>query len=370
MQILPRLEAGGVERGTIEITRGLVAAGYKAIVVSEGGRLAYQVESAKGMHITLPVASKNPFTMLFNVFRIRKLINKYNVDIVHARSRAPAWSAYRAALKTRAKFVTTFHGTYSIGNWFKRKYNSVMVLGERVIAISDFIKEHILENYECEPDRIRVIHRGVDIEQFHPEKVNHRRIMQMLDKLNVPEDKQIVLLPGRFARWKGHEVLLRALVPLNKDDYYCLLVGDYQRNPSYRRELEKLIKELDLVGSVRIVGHMVDMPAVYAISNIVVSASTSQPEAFGRIAVEGQAMGKMVVATDHGGACETILPNKSGWLVEPGNVEALSAGINKALNLSDQMRKRVANKAIGHIRKEFSVVQMIEKTLAVYQELL
>lgn len=370
LQILPRLESGGVERGTVDITKGLVKKGFTVIVVSEGGRLAYQVDAAGGKHITMPVASKNPFRMWLNIFKIRKLIRKYDVDLVHARSRAPAWSAYFACKNTKAKFMTTFHGTYSLKGLGKKWYNSIMTKGERVIAISEFIKTHMVEHYGLQEDEITVIHRGVDLSQFKPDAVNHRRVMQMLEKLKIPEDKQMILLPGRFARWKGHEILLRALEHIPKEEFFCLMVGDYGRNLSYRKELERLVRHLGLEGSVRFVGHMVDMPALYAVSNIVVSASTSQPEAFGRISIEGQAMGKLVVATNHGGSCETIIDGKTGWLVEPGDVEGLSSAILNALHLSSRVRKRIANKAIAHVTAEFSMEQMIDKTIDVYKGLI
>lgn len=368
LQVLPSLVSGGVERGTIEIAKAAKAHGITPIVVSSGGHMVHQLQYAHITHITLPVSSKNPFIIWRNISRLEKIIKEHHVDIIHARSRAPAWSAYFAAKKTGIRFFTTFHGTYSIHNPLKGYYNSIMAKGEKVIAISEFIRSHIMEEYKLDEKCIEVIPRGVDLNHFSPEKVNSHRLLQILEKLKLPEDKKIILLPGRFARWKGHATLLEALVHLPKEDYFCVLAGDYNKNPSYRKELEQLIHKLHLSESVRIIGNQNDMPALYSAVNIVVSASHSQPEAFGRTIVEAQAMGKMVIATRHGGACETVIDNKTGWLVEPGNAGEMAEALLKALKLPEKQRKIMAAHAQKHIAGHFSLTKMTERTLSLYDQ--
>jgi glycosyltransferase involved in cell wall biosynthesis len=370
LQILPALGgSGGVERGTVEIAGAINAAGGRAIVASEGGLLVHDLARVNAEHVLLPVASKNPIVMYRNIQRLADLIRHQHVDVVHVRSRAPAWSAYFACQRTKVPLVTTFHGTYSIGNWLKRKYNSVMTFGERVIAISAFIGGHVRRHYGVPVEKIRVIHRGVDLEKFDPEKVSAERVIKLSTEWRLPDGVPIIMLPGRQTRWKGQLVLIDAIAKLERKDIRCLLVGSDQGREDYRRELENRIMQHGLEEVIRIVEHCDDMPAAYKLTDLVISASTD-PEAFGRIVCEAQAMGRPVIATDHGGARETVLPDVTGWLTPPGDSDALAAAIVKGLSLDNAARTQLAGTAIEHVRKNFSKTQMCDKTLDVYNEVL
>ena len=370
LQILPALGgSGGVERGTVEIAGAINSAGGRAVVASEGGLLVHDLTRVNAEHITLPVASKNPIVMYRNIQRLIDLIRTERVDVVHVRSRAPAWSAYFACQRTKVPLVTTFHGTYSIGNWLKRKYNSVMTFGDRVIAISTFIGGHVRRHYGVPVEKIRVIHRGVDLERFDPEKVSAERVIKLATEWRLPDGVPIVMLPGRLTRWKGQLVLIDAIAKMERKDIRCLLVGSDQGREDYRRELESRIVQHGLEEVIRIVDHCDDMPAAYKLTDLVISASTD-PEAFGRIVCEAQAMGRPVIATDHGGAKETVIPDVTGWLTPPGDSDALAGAIEKALSLDNAARNKLAATAIEHVRKNFSKTQMCDKTLDVYNEVL
>lgn len=370
LQILPALGgSGGVERGTVEIAGAISQAGGRALVASEGGLLVHDLTRVDAEHFTLPVASKNPVVMYRNISRLVELIKRERVDIVHVRSRAPAWSAYLACQRTKVPLVTTFHGTYAISNWLKRKYNSVMTYGERMIAISTFIGGHVRRHYGVPVDRIRVIHRGVDIDKFDPEKVSAERVIKLANDWRLPDGVPIIMLPGRLTRWKGQLVLIDAIAALGRTDIRCLLVGSDQGREDYRRELEKKIMNHSLEEVVRIVDHCDDMPAAYKLTDLVISASTD-PEAFGRVVCEGQAMGRPVIASDHGGSRETILPGVTGWLTPTGDSVALASAIETALKLDHAARTKLALIAIDHIRTNFSKTQMCDKTLDVYNEVL
>jgi glycosyltransferase involved in cell wall biosynthesis len=369
LQVLPSLWTGGVEQGTVDIAEAIVKAGGVALVASAGGPRAHDCKRVGARHLTIPAHSKNPFVMRRNVARLEKIIRDYGVDIVHARSRAPAWSARTAAERGGAHFVTTFHGAYNAGNALKRTYNSIMATGERVIAISDFIAGHLQAVYGVQRDRIRVIPRGIDLARFDPRNVSAERQTVLATAWRLPDGEPVVLLPGRLTRWKGQEVMIEAMALLGRRKLRCLLVGSDQGRTGYRAELERRIARNDLSSIVQIVDHCADMPAVYMLSDVVVSASTD-PEAFGRVAAEAHAMGRPVVATDHGGARETVLDGVTGALVPPNDAAALAAAIEAALSLSPEARAELARTAIAHVRKNFTKESMCRKTLAVYNEVL
>ena len=370
LQILPALGAGGgVERGTVEIAQAIVGAGGRSLVASSGGLLAHEFKRAGAEHFTLPLASKNPLVMRANIARLADLMDAEGVDIVHARSRAPAWSAYFAARRTGRHFVTTFHGTYSTGNLLKRQYNSVMTRGERVIAISAFIAGHVHRVYGVPASRIRVIHRGVDLERFDPARVGAERVVALANQWRLPDGVPVVMLPGRLTRWKGQTIFIEAIAKLGRRDIRALLVGSEQNRAAYRNELEALIERHGLDGVVRIVDHCKDMPAAYMLADVVVSASTD-PEAFGRVIPEAQALGRPVVATDHGGARETVIPGETGWLTAVGDTDALAAAIERVLGLSAAERSRLAEKSLANVRGNFTKDAMCAKTLDVYNEVL
>ncbi len=370
LQVLPALGAGGgVERGTVEVAQAIVEAGGRALVASAGGPLQHDLKRAGAEHFLLPVDSKNPLVMQANIARLSDLISQQSVDIVHARSRAPAWSAYFAAKRTDRRFITTFHGPYGAGSWLKRHFSSVMTKGERVIAISAFIASHVRRVYGLPAAKIRVIHRGVDLSRFTTDNVTAERMVTLAKMWRLADGLPVIMLPGRLTRWKGQTVFISAIAALARRDIRCLLVGSDQGRGGYRRELEALITKNNLGEIFRVVGHCSDMPAAYMLTDITVSAST-EPEAFGRVVPEAQALGRPVVASNHGGVRETIIEGETGWLVPPADADALAATIAHVLDLKKPARQRLAEKAIANVRENFSRQTMSAKTLEVYNEVL
>ena len=370
LQILPSLETGGVERGTVDIARALVQAGWTSLVASSGGIMVREVQRAGAVHIDLPADSKNPLVMRRNVKRIAELVRLYNVDILHARSRAPAWSALAAANRTGVHFVTTFHGNYTARNPVKRWYNSVMARGHRVIAISEFIAEQVCSRYGADPEKVRIIPRGVDTSLFDPAAVSAQRVIQLAEQWRLPDDYRIVMLPGRLTRWKGHWVLIEALARLeDRTNLRCILVGSDQGRSGYVRELESEIARRGLQGVVQIVGDCRDMAAAFMLADVVVSTSI-EAEAFGRVIAEAQAMGRPVIATDHGAARETVAQGETGWLVAPGDASALAAALREALGLAPSAREALAGRVIANVRNDYTKELMCERTLTVYEEVL
>lgn len=368
LQVLPELRSGGVERGTIEIAGAIARAGGKSLVASRGGPMAGQLQKIGATHITLPLASKNPFVIWLNAHRLARIIRKYKVDIIHARSRAPAWSAWLAAKKTGCHFVTTFHGTYGLQNKYKRKYNSIMTRGERVIAISHFIEEHIRQNYAIDPERLRIIHRGVDLRLFNINAHLPQHMIELVKEWRLPEELPLILFPGRFARWKGQEVFVKALAKLPHRNFFAVILGDDKGHESYREEIEKLIVDSGLSGHVRIARHTQYITEAYMLAKLVVATSI-EPEAFGRVVLEAQAMGKPVITTNHGGPQETVINEETGLLVPPGDVEALATAIDNVLAMPQDLQEQVKRDAIANSHR-FSMDKMCEKTLMVYKELI
>jgi len=370
LQVLPALgSSGGVERGTVEIAEAIVEAGGRAIVASAGGGRVHELARVRAEHVLLPLDSKNPVVMYNNITRLMRLIRAENVDLVHARSRAPAWSAFFAAKRTGRPFVTTFHGTYNAGNFLKRRYNAIMTRGARVIAISAFIAGHIRRIYGVPANLIRIVPRGVDLYRFDPAQVSAERVISLANDWRLDDGMPVIMLPGRLTRWKGQNVFIEAVAKLGRRDIRCLIVGSDQGRTEYRGELEALVERHDLGEVVRIVDHCDDMPAAYMLADVVVSASTD-PEAFGRVIVEAQALGRPVIATDHGGATETVIEGKTGWLVPPGDSPALTEAMEKVLGLDAAAREDVSKAAVANARNNFSKQSMCEKTLDVYNEVL
>lgn len=369
MQIIPSLGAGGAEQGCIDIAAEIVRAGAKAIIVSNGGYRAPELERINAMHIDLPVHSKNPVVMWRNISRLKKVIKQHNVGIVHARSRAPAWSAWRACMNTDAHFMTTCHAPYNISGEAKRIYNGSIANGEIVIAISDYVAQYLKDNYTIEPSRIRKIARGIPMEKFHPTMVSPERMINLAKEWRIPDGANIIMLPGRITRWKGHSVLIDAMAKIKHDDVFCVMIGSDQGRKEYRQELDKKIADLGLESVFRIVDQCTDMPSAYMLSTVVVSASTD-PEGFGRVPVEAQAMGRPIVATNHGGACETVIAGETGWLVPPSDPDALAEAITEALSLDASQRSVLATRSMAHVAANFTKDIMAEKTLNIYAELL
>ncbi len=369
MQVLPALNAGGVEQGVVDINAAIIRAGGHSIVVSAGGRRVAEITKAGGTHIALPVDSKNPLTIARNISRLRKIIREENVDIVHACSRAPAWSAGRAVIGTSARYVTSCHAAHKITSALKRLYNSSIAKGERVIAVSHFLADYLEQNYQVAPEKICVVHRGVALEKFHPNSVTPERLIKIARQWRIPDGAAVIMLPGRISRTKGHMFLIDAMRQLRQRDVFCLFVGSDTGNENYRKELEAYISGKELGGSVRLVNACDDMPAAYMIATVVVAPSLV-PEGFGRVAVEAQAMGRPVIATDHGGVRETILRDETGWLVPCGDVAGLASALSEALALDTRQRALLATRAMSHVAQRFTNERMCAGTLDVYAELL
>ncbi len=370
LQVLPELETGGLEVGTVEMATELQKQGIKNFVASKGGRMVYDLDKIKVKHFTLPLKSKNPFTIWKNVSRLEKVIKENGVNIVHARSRAPAWSAYWAAKRAGVHFVTTFHGTYGLGPWgLKKAYNKIMTFGEKVIAISTHIKNHLLQNYKIDEKNIRLIHRCADIERFAPELVTQERMINKIKEYNIADDKPVLLLPGRVTRWKGQHLLIEALSKMKNQNYYCIITGDSQGRQKYVDYLHELTRQYKLENRIGFFGRYSDVPALMMVSNVVLSTAI-EPEAFGRISVEGQAMGKIVVASNIGGSLDTIEDGKTGKLYQFDDPQALADALDWALNLSEAEKAKIGKAAIKNVRENFTKQIMCDKTIEVYKELL
>lgn len=368
LQILPSLVSGGVERGTLEIAEAIVAAGMRAVVASAGGPLVPALESLGARHVTLPLATKSPLGIWRNAAALADLVRAEDIAILHARSRAPAWSALLAARRTGARFVTTYHGTYNEGLPGKRLYNSVMARGDRVIAISRFIADHVRSRHGVGDDRLRIIPRGVDERIFDPARVAPERIAVLRAAWGVPEGRPVVMLPGRVTRWKGQGVLVEAMARL-PGDALALLVGDAGAKPAFRDELLARIAALGLNDRVRLVGHAQDVPAALLLADVVVHASTDA-EAFGRTVIEAQAMARCVVASDLGGPTETVEHGVTGWRVPPGDAQTLAVAVGRVLAMPPEVRAEAGARARAAVLAGYTTARMQAATLAVYREVL
>jgi glycosyltransferase involved in cell wall biosynthesis len=375
LQVVPSLVTGGVERGTIDVAQALVQAGWRALVVSSGGPMVRELERAGAQHLTLPLNTKHPLAMRRNVDSLRALIREHKVDIVHARSRAPAWSAKAAAAQTNTPFITTFHGVYGLGPFgLKKFYNRVMASGEIVIAISEFIRDHLIHAYAVPAERIRVIHRGVDVVGLDPNRVTPTRLIQLTTTWRLTEAAPTIMLPGRLTAWKGHDLLVDALAVLKNRrggtlDIRCLMVGQDQGRIAYRGHILRHAAERGVEGNVQIIDDCNDLPAAYMATDVVVSAST-RPEAFGRVVAEAQAMGRPVVAPSHGAAPEIVEAGVTGWLFTPSDPVSLADTLERALSLNQAERIALADAGINRARTLFNKAEMCAKTIAVYEEVL
>ncbi|WP_395645126.1 glycosyltransferase family 4 protein [Terricaulis sp.] len=374
LQVTPELNAGGVERTTIEMAEAISRAGGLALVASAGGRLEPDLKAAGGELIRLPMNSKNPVTVALNVGRLSSLVKKRNVRIIHARSRAPAWSAYLAARSLKLPFVTTYHGVYNARSPLKKFYNSVMARGDLVIANSEYTRTHILEEYDIDPGRVVTIPRGVDLGVFDRAKIDVSEIATLRAQWGMkPNDPRVLLiLPARLTRWKGQLLLVEALSLLNAkrpNAVKAVLAGDAQGRAGYVEELERAIRASGLQDTVAIVGHLGQMATALAASDAAVFPSV-EPEAFGRGAVEAQAMGVPVVAAAHGGLAETVLDGETGLLVPPGHPQALAAGLERLLDLGVEARRAMGLRGRDHVRSRYSKTALQASTLRVYDRLL
>jgi len=375
LQIIPRLISGGAERSAVDVGKALIKNGHNAIIISQGGRLTQEAEKEGITCITLPVSSKSPWVIYRNIAKIINIINQYQVDIVHARSRAPAWSAYYAAKKTGVKFVTTYHGLYGETNFLKKYYNSVMIKGDAIISVSNFITTALKNRYaELKAvDKITTIYRGINLDHYAPEYVTRQRIEQLIKKWELTDDmRQVILLPGRITRIKGHLLLIDAIEKIiqKRNDFICICPGDVQAGKEdYAHEIQKRLQKKGLQHYMRLPGACLDMAAAYAVSNIVVAPST-KPESFGRIPIEAQVMGKPIICPDHGGFKETVINNQTGILFEPNNADDFANALEQVLSTTDTQRNLSISDARKKITELYSVNRMCQLTINLYEKLI
>jgi glycosyltransferase involved in cell wall biosynthesis len=370
LQIIPRLDAGGAERTTIDIAAALGDAGHIALVASEGGRLEPELRATGATLLRLPVASKNPLTIFRNIRRLKNIITEHRVTLIHARSRAPAWSALYAAKQAGIPFVTTHHGTYAARNAWKRWYNSVMFRGNAIIANSEWTADCIRNNHAASPKRLVTIPRGIDLTLFDPSRFTNQDRNELRTAWGASVQSCVVLLPGRLTRWKGQLVLIEALSRLSEAGNLpaglrVVIAGDAQGRKSYAEEIKNAVTKAELKEIVTLPGHISHMAPAYLAADIVISTST-EPEAFGRIAVEAGAMGRPVIATDHGGARETIMPGESGLLVPPGDPSALCDALVRLLGVSQVERREMGIKARAYVGARYSIEKMCANTIGLY----
>lgn len=364
LQVIPELETGGAEQTTLDVAHAVVRAGGKAVVATRGGRLATRLE---GQLAPMPVHSKNPITMIGNTARLIELIRSEGVSLVHARSRAPAFSALWAAHAAKVPFVATYHGVYNAKSPLKRWYNAVMTRGDLVIANSEYTRAHVIAEHGVSPEKVVAIPRGIDLSRFDPKKVSATRLKALRKAWGVEDDGRLkVLLAGRLTRWKGQRMLIDAAAKLKNRDFLLIFAGDDQGRTDYRAELEAAIAAANLTDNVRIVGHCDDMPAAYLVADMAVAPSLD-PEAFGRTAVEPQVMGRPVLASDHGAATETV---EARFRVAPGDAEAWAKALAMVLKLTPDERAAIGAAAAKRARKLYSVSAMCEATLKVYARVL
>jgi glycosyltransferase involved in cell wall biosynthesis len=368
LQVVPALISGGVERGTLEIAKKIVDSGNNSIVISAGGPLVKLLEKHGSKHIIMNVASKNPIIIWCNAKKITAIIRKLDVDIIHARSRAPAWSCYISAKSTGIKLITTFHGIYNFKSRIKKFYNSVMTEGHKVIAVSNFVKEHIIDNYNIDKSKIRVIHRGVNHHDFSKSKLSTKLITDFREKYKVPINIPVLLLPARMTEWKGHIILIEALKKIKDLNFYCIMAGDLAKHPAYVMRIKDKIHQYKLQNRIQLFGNEPNMLGLYGISDIVLSTSI-EPEAFGRTIIEAQSMEKIVIATNIGGACETIEDGVTGFHVPPKDSDALAERIAHCLSIiGSQESIDITSRAKKVTTDKFSLDLMLQNTLSVYDD--
>ena len=371
VQILPALNRGGVERGTVEVADAIVKNGWKSIVISNGGLLTSQLKRVGATVYEVPVHRKNPFSWGSARRQVKRILQQEGADIVHVRSRAPAWIALPAANSLGIATVSTVHSKFAPANIFKKIYNGKMLKADRVIAISHFVENEIFTHYGKSgvAEKLSVIHRGVDLGMFDPKAVNQQRIIAEADRLGLPDDKSIIMLPARATSWKGHEILIQALAQLSDKDAIVMLLGIEDGPPAYAEKLRTMAVRYGLGGRVRIGAGSRDMPAALMFADVVAMPSI-KPEPFGRVAIEALAMGRPVVAFRHGGAVESIDEGRTGWLADPLSVDSLAEALQTALSLTPRKRRALAKDARQQMTNQFSKDMMCKRTLAVYKSLL
>ena len=377
LQVIPKLGYGGAETGCYDLAHFLPEQGCKSFIVTSGGVLLKFIKKEKVKVFRLPVQSKNPILILFNAIIISLIILIYNINIVHARSRAPAWSCLIATKITSRKFVTTFHGTYNFSNRFKKFYNSVMVRSHLIIAGSNFIFSHINENYGDfflnRKRKLLVIFRGINANYFNPQKISLSKIEKFSKKNSIDRNKFIILLPGRLSFWKGQKIFIEALKLLseqnNNQPFEGIIIGDDQGRSVYKKQLIALVERYRLKKIIKFIDHCDEMPVAYKIANLVCSCS-SEPEAFGRISVEAQSMGIPIIASDIGASTETIVKDKTGFLFKSGDSNALTNAIIMVMQKDYNSLKSIGFEGRKNILKKFDVDKMCHTTFTEYKKLI
>ena len=368
LQVLPALNSGGVERGTFEIANAIVDKGWQSYVASIGGVLVDELEKSGTKHLNISTLRSHAL-VLYSAWQLYKIIKEHNINLIHARSRLPAWACYWASKWAKVPMVTTFHGAYGCQNRFKYCYNSVMVKGDRVIAPSQFIAEHIEKTYKVPSSKIDLIYRGVDLKQFNPSAVSPDTIKLIRKKWQVNKGEMLFLLPGRFTAIKGHEVLLRAMAAFKDKNWKLILMGSWHGKEKYLEHVKKVIIELDLESRVLIEPAQGAIQEAYAAADIIVCPST-KPESFGRTIAEAGAMAKPAITTNMGGGAEIVVSNETGWLVQSNSVKSLQKALKNAFNLSSEQLDKIGKSAEVFIQKNFTLTAMQEKTTKLYEEVL
>ena len=376
LQVIPRLGYGGAETGCYDLAHYLSENNCVSFIVTSGGELIKYVNKKKVRLIRLPVHSKNPILMLFNSLALIAIILFFNISIVHARSRAPAWSCLLATKITRRKFVTTFHGTYNFNNSLKKYYNSVMLKSNLIVAGSNFIFSHINENYSNYLNlnkKFLVIFRGINTEYFNPNKILESDEKKLLSQWKIVKNKPLILLPGRLTSWKGQEMFIEALSLTNKEmpekNFTAVILGSDQGRKVYKKKLIRLVEQYRLQNHIRFIDKCELMPLAYKVSDIVVSSSI-EPEAFGRVPVEAQAMEKPIIASNIGGSTETIVDDKTGFLFESGKSEALCKKLIHVLNLDESTLKFIGIEGRKNVVKKFNIEKMCFSTYSEYKKII
>ena len=375
LQVIPRLGYGGAETGCYDLAHYLHEQDCKSYIVTCGGELIKYIDKKKVKLIKLPVQSKNPLIILINSIALTLLILFLNISIVHARSRAPAWSCYIATKITRRKFVTTFHGTYNFKNSIKKFYNSIMVKSDVLIAGSNFIFSHISENYQKflnSKKKFLVIFRGINTEYFDSDTIKKKDIDKLKATWKIEDNKKIILLPGRLTAWKGQEMFIEAINFFKQSnpelDFVAVILGDDQGRTVFRKKLERLVEQFNLTQNIKFVDNCNVMPVAYYISDVIVSSSI-EPEAFGRVSVEAQAMKKPIIASNIGGSKETVIDNKTGLLFESGKPKSLCDKLNEIIKLDTLTLDLMGREGRKNVINRFNIEKMCLNTYSEYKKL-
>ena len=367
LQVVPSLNFGGVEQGTIDIARAMSEKGHTSMVASNGGLLVSKLTNYGINHFNLPVNTKNPVKIFLNINKIKKIVLNNKINIIHSRSRAPAWSSYYAG-RNKIKLVSTFHNVYGHNNYFKILYASGLAKADAIIAISDYVKDKIIKIYNIPEKKIEVIYRGIDENEFDPENIQEESLIKIINKYNITYDKKIILFPGRLTRWKGQIEFLNVLKQIETKDFVCLFVGG-TTNTRYSKSLYEKINQLGLGVNCKIVGHISEMKYIYKLSNVVINASL-RPEGFGRTIAEAMAMERPIVAYDHGAVSEQMKNYDKNFKIKLNESSHMARAIDQILNISQESIENIGKESRKFMKKKYTKKNMINQTIDFYKKLL